>query len=100
MELPSMGEMELVPMLLGPEKDVEASADITEALGTLSVADREIVRTQQLCPVADMKLGSMGKPVKVDVNGRSVFICCEGCRERLLAEPQKYLAKLPKEVVR
>lgn len=100
MELPSMGEMELVPMLLEPEKDVEASADITEALGTLSFADREIVRTQQLCPVAQMKLGSMGPPVKVDVNGRSVFICCEGCRERLLAEPQKYLAKLPKEVVR
>ena len=40
----------------------------------------------------------MGTPIKVDVNGRPVFICCEGCRESLLAEPAKYLAKLSKEV--
>jgi hypothetical protein len=36
----------------------------------------------------------MGPPPKVNVNGTTVFICCEGCRERLLAEPDKYLAKL------
>ena len=29
-----------------------------------------------------------------------VFICCEGCRERLLADPDRYLAKLPKEAAR
>ena len=39
-------------------------------------------------------LGSMGTPPKVDVNGQSVFLCCEGCREALLEEPEKYLAKL------
>jgi Cu(I)/Ag(I) efflux system membrane fusion protein len=44
-----------------------------------------------------MPLGSMGTPIKVDVKGRAVFICCEGCRESLLAEPKKYLAKLSKE---
>jgi hypothetical protein len=36
----------------------------------------------------------MGTPKKVDVNGTPVFICCDGCRERLLSEPDKYLAKL------
>jgi hypothetical protein len=36
----------------------------------------------------------MGTPKKVDVNGTPVFICCEGCRGSLLAEPDKYLAKL------
>ncbi len=36
----------------------------------------------------------MGTPRKVDVNGKTVFICCEGCRESLLEEPDKYLAKL------
>jgi Cu(I)/Ag(I) efflux system membrane fusion protein len=39
----------------------------------------------------------MGTPPKVDVNGRTVFLCCEGCRARLLADPEKYLAKLPAE---
>ena len=44
-----------------------------------------------------MLLGSMGTPIKVDVSGTPVFICCEGCRESLLAEPAKYLAILRKE---
>jgi len=52
------------------------------------------VDKQGICPVAEYRLGSMGTPKKVDVNGTPVFICCDGCRERLLAEPEKYLAKL------
>jgi Cu(I)/Ag(I) efflux system membrane fusion protein len=44
-----------------------------------------------------MPLGSMGVPIKVDVDGRPVFICCEGCRDELLAEPSKYIAKLSEE---
>ena len=44
-----------------------------------------------------MKLGSMGPPIKVDVQGTPVFICCESCREELLTNPDKYLARLPKE---
>ncbi len=31
---------------------------------------------------------------KVDVNGKSVWICCDGCKDKLLADPEKYLAKL------
>jgi hypothetical protein len=41
-----------------------------------------------------MALGSMGTPKKVDVNGTPIFICCDGCREGLLEEPEKYLVKL------
>ena len=36
----------------------------------------------------------MGTPIKIDVKGRPVFICCEGCRDSLLEEPEKYLALL------
>jgi hypothetical protein len=42
----------------------------------------------------------MGPPIKVMVDGRPVFICCEGCRQKLLAEPAKYLAKLDEEATR
>ncbi|WP_460166783.1 hypothetical protein [Thermostilla marina] len=49
---------------------------------------------QHICPVSGEMLGSMGTPIKVDVSGRQVWICCEGCRDSLLAEPDKYLAKL------
>jgi Cu(I)/Ag(I) efflux system membrane fusion protein len=39
-------------------------------------------------------LGTMGAPEKVDVNGEMVWICCDGCKDKLLADPQKYLAKI------
>ena len=44
--------------------------------------------------MAGYRLGSMGTPKKVDVNGTVVFICCNGCRQPLLEDPEKYLAKL------
>jgi Cu(I)/Ag(I) efflux system membrane fusion protein len=42
-------------------------------------------------------LGTMGPPQKVEVRGRQVWICCAGCREELLTNPEKYLAKLAPE---
>jgi Cu(I)/Ag(I) efflux system membrane fusion protein len=66
----------------------------------LSREDQQLVQRQKNCPVTDLPLGSMGPPVKVMVKGRPVFICCEACREKLLAEPARYLAKLNQEAVR
>jgi len=56
--------------------------------------DRELIEKQKTCPVTDQPLGSMGKPVKVIVKGRTVFLCCAGCKTKLLADPDKYLKKL------
>lgn len=63
----------------------------------LSDADLALVKQQQICPVTDAPLGSMGTPVFTMVQGRKVFLCCRGCESGLLAEPEKYLAKLPDE---
>jgi Cu(I)/Ag(I) efflux system membrane fusion protein len=73
---------------------------IAAAFAKLSRQDRGMAEKQRICPVTELPLGSMGTPPKVDVNGRPVFICCEGCRARLLAETVKYLARLPEEAVR
>ena len=75
------------------KQDSESKA-IRDALAKLSPKDRQVAKQQRFCPVADMPLGSMGCPLKVDVKGTVVFICCEGCRSSLLDEPGKYLAKL------
>ena len=56
--------------------------------------DQPIALAQVICPVTDYKLGSMGVPPKVIVNGEPVFICCEGCREDLLEKPDIHLARL------
>lgn len=60
----------------------------------LSEADLALVKQQRICPVTGAPLGSMGTPVFAMVQGRKVFMCCRGCESGLLADPDKYLAKL------
>jgi Cu(I)/Ag(I) efflux system membrane fusion protein len=69
-------------------------ANITVALNELSPDDRLLAVKQKFCPVSGMALGAMGKPEKVEVKGQAVFLCCDGCRQPLIDEPDKYLAKL------
>ena len=78
----------------GHAHDPAEMAKVNEALAKLSPEDKAAAEKQHICPVSDALLGSMGAPPKVDVNGTPVFICCEGCRETLLADSAKYLAKL------
>jgi hypothetical protein len=40
------------------------------------------------------RLGAMGVPFKVMVNGRPVFLCCSGCEAEALAHPARTLAKV------
>jgi Cu(I)/Ag(I) efflux system membrane fusion protein len=52
------------------------------------------VEEQKVCPVTGAKLGSMGDPVAVNVEGQKVWVCCDACTPKLKASPAKYLAKL------
>lgn len=79
------------PAVETPEVD---PAEIEKALAELSPEDRAIAEKQKVCLVAGGPLGGMGKPIKVNVKGRDVFICCKGCESDLLENPDKYLAKL------
>ena len=63
----------------------------------LAADDRPAAFLQKVCPVTGKALGSMGVPTKVDVRGRSVFLCCDGCSGAIQANPERYLAKLPRE---
>jgi Cu(I)/Ag(I) efflux system membrane fusion protein len=49
---------------------------------------------QKTCPVTNLKLGSMGDPVPVEIGGRKIWTCCDSCPPKLKANPAKYLAKL------
>jgi hypothetical protein len=72
------------------------NAKISAEMAKLSPPDRELAMKQAVCVVSGEPLGSMGAPIKIDVKGQSVFICCESCRDPLLADPDKYLSKLKK----
>jgi YHS domain-containing protein len=87
------------PKLTPPSESTSAvedasPSDVPEELADLSEADRAAVLAQKVCPVSGQELGAMGTPIKVTVEGRDVFLCCEGCKDDLLADPGKYLAKL------
>jgi hypothetical protein len=64
-------------------------------IALLPVADQKYALAQRTCPVTGDLLGADGKPMKVKLRGRTVFVCCEGCRDDLQANPLKYLAKRP-----
>ena len=70
-------------------------ADRASALDGLESRGSGLAERQKTCPVTGMALGSMGTPERQVVSGRVVFLCCGGCRSKLLADPGKYLAKLP-----
>ena len=93
------------PSLIDPDKAVEddtsqlseaEKTEIREALEPLSETDRALAEAQVICPVTEVRLGSMGMgtPIKLEVDGRTVFICCEGCRDGIVDEPKKYFKVL------
>jgi Cu(I)/Ag(I) efflux system membrane fusion protein len=52
------------------------------------------VDEQKVCLVTNAKLGSMGDPVPVDVQGKGLWMCCKACEEKLRGQPTRYLARL------
>lgn len=70
-----------------------AEAEISASLAKLTPEDRRLAEAQGFCPVmTGNRLGVMGAPVKIMVNGQPVFLCCAGCRMRALANPDRTLA--------
>ncbi len=75
----------------------KAAAKIEAALAKLPKADRALADAQRYCPMMDStRLGSMGTPVKVMIDGKPVFLCCAGCEEDAMADGKKTLAKVEK----
>lgn len=71
--------------------------EIQQALSLLDPTDRVLADQQKFCAVAtESPLGSMGKPVKVMVDGEAVFLCCAGCKEHALEKPAETLAAVAK----
>lgn len=80
-----------------PSTPDDADAKLAAALAGLSVGDRRLVEAQRFCPVSeDNRLGSMGPPVKVTLDGETVFLCCSGCQESAEADPQGTVERVRK----
>jgi uncharacterized protein (TIGR03000 family) len=72
---------------------------VAAALAKLSPADRKFVEQQGRCAVqTENQLGAMGAPVKVMVKEEPVFLCCEGCAEKVREMPPETILAKVKEL--
>jgi len=79
------------------ESSDEMNAEVTAALAELSAEDRVLAEAQRFCAVEQENLlGGMGTPFKVMIEGQPVFLCCEGCKDAALKDPQTTLAAVAK----
>ncbi len=76
-----------------PQRQAPASEDRPTKPSPLSAQDQARADRQRTCPVSGKPLGSMGPPLRVEVAGRIVFLCCEGCEPELREHPDKYLTR-------
>lgn len=71
----------------------DETSEVSAAIDELPEDERALAIAQKVCPVSGEPLGSMGKPIKVTVDGKSLFICCEGCQDPAKEKFAEYYAK-------
>ncbi len=82
---------------LASTKKTPKQEKIDKALAKLSHTDRVTAEKQKFCAaLPKSELGSMGMPHKITIAGQVVFLCCAGCEEDALKDPQATLAKVEK----
>jgi hypothetical protein len=78
-----------------PTTPEDVDAKFHAALKKLTPSDRVLAEQQKFCPILkDSRLGSMGAPVKVMVDGQPVFVCCEGCKDQAQKKSQETLSRV------
>ncbi len=78
-----------------PEDPEVKEKKVKGEFAKLSAEDRRAAELQKFCPVRPAnRLGSMGVPVKVVLDGQPVFLCCGGCEAKARANPKETLQKV------
>jgi hypothetical protein len=72
------------------------SADDLAGIKELPKAEQDAAISQAVCPVSTHNLGSMGKPMKVTAEGRTFYICCDSCEDKVKTDGKAVVAKLDK----
>lgn len=80
-----------------PRVKNDLKSRIQASFAKLSPGDRALAEAQRFCVVQeDNELGSMGVPVKLTLDGKTVFVCCAGCTEDAQSDVKATLEKLRK----
>jgi YHS domain-containing protein len=67
------------------------------AVKELPEGEQTAASQQGVCPVSTHHLGSMGKPIKVTAEGRTFYICCDSCEDKVKSDPKTVIANLDKK---
>ena len=77
-----------------PTTPEDRDAKVVAAMAQLSTEDRKLAESQVWCPVQKDRLGLMGPPVKLTLEGRTLFICCKECRKEAEANPAEMFGRV------
>jgi multidrug efflux pump subunit AcrA (membrane-fusion protein) len=89
----SMKELHAKTAAVRPSTPSEEEEEVKASFANLSPEDRLVAEAQKFCPVLDNRLGVMGVPHKVILDGRTVFLCCKGCEKEARAHPAQTIDK-------
>ena len=80
------------------EKKTSSHAKLSDTevaeIKKLPDAEQTAALAQVVCPVSGANLGKMGTPIKQTIDGKSFYICCDGCESEVKDNPKEVLAKL------
>jgi YHS domain-containing protein len=93
------------PKIEGPKAEnskqdggaVVLTAAEVAAVKELPAAEQAAASQQGVCPVSTKHLGSMGMPLKVSAEGRTFYICCDSCEDKVKSDPKTVIANLDKK---
>jgi glucose/arabinose dehydrogenase len=80
-----------------PDGAVVLTSEEIAAVKELPEAEQAAASKQGVCPVSTHNLGSMGKPIKVTAEGRTFYICCDSCEDKVKSDPKTVIANLDKK---
>ncbi|MBY0525037.1 MAG: hypothetical protein K2R98_16650 [Gemmataceae bacterium] len=64
-------------------------------LAQLNAEDRKLALAQRFCATdGESRLGSMGPPPKIAIQGQPVFLCCGGCEKAAREDEKKTLTRV------
>jgi hypothetical protein len=78
----------------GPDPETGFTPKEQANINQLPATERALAAKQKTCPITGARLGSMGKPYKLILEGRTLFLCCQGCEQAVKADPAATLKKL------
>jgi hypothetical protein len=75
-------------------KPVKLTEDQIANIKKLPADEQEAALKQAVCPVSGDPLGDMGTPFKITKEGRTFYLCCDGCVPKVERDPKAIIAKL------